>query len=300
MFTSSRVDDTHRFRYASLSKLITANATLGLISEGRLSLSDRLIDFFPELPALKDPRIDLITVEHLLRHQAGFDRLKSEDVMFKHHHRPWCPYDLDNLAKVVLDFDPGKRQSYSNRGYCLLGQLIERVTGQSYRTYVQGKYQLNDTSIRFIDGPYLADEVRYDFRNEDFYEASYFRYFDFHALSSVAGLAGNASDLAIVLKRSYNPEFWYDTDVLGKQCDMTRIKNCYGYAVYHYKQQDKELVTYVHDGRFPGALSWAVMDNFGGVLVILTSGVPRDVAAVQSSLVGSIYKFLGEHYASGN
>ncbi len=42
-----------------------------------------------------------------------------------------------NMLAQPLDFTPGERQAYSNFGYCLLGRIIERVTGRSYEDYVK-------------------------------------------------------------------------------------------------------------------------------------------------------------------
>ena len=65
-----------------------------------------------------------------------------------------------------LDFDPGQRYAYSNYGYCLLGRVIEKLTGQSYEAYVQDEVlvPLGITSMRI--GATLRDqrhagEVRY-------------------------------------------------------------------------------------------------------------------------------------------
>jgi CubicO group peptidase (beta-lactamase class C family) len=41
------------------------------------------------------------------------------------------------MLRQPLDFDPGSRHAYSNFGYCLLGRVIERVSGNAYDSYVQ-------------------------------------------------------------------------------------------------------------------------------------------------------------------
>src|SRR5690606_13106006 len=138
-----------------------------------------LTDLFPELPPPLDPGVSQITIDQLLRHRAGFDRLRSEDPVTKHHHRSWCPYDMSELSRLRLDFEPGTRYAYSNLGYCLLGQVVERVVGQDFRTYLNSEYRLGERGVHFIDGPYEADEVSYDFRTSEFYGPDYSNFFDF-------------------------------------------------------------------------------------------------------------------------
>ncbi len=44
---------------------------------------------------------------------------------------------IRNMLGRPLDFDPGKRHAYSNYGYCLLGRVIETVSGETYEQYVR-------------------------------------------------------------------------------------------------------------------------------------------------------------------
>lgn len=139
------------FRIASISKPITAVAILMLIERGKLKLEDRAFDFIAlePLPGKKrDPRLKDITVRHLLQHTAGFDRAKSFDPMF----RPVViakdlgvdpPAGPEHVIRYMLgqplDFDPGSRYAYSNYGYCVLGRIIEKVSGQSYEAFVRNE-----------------------------------------------------------------------------------------------------------------------------------------------------------------
>ncbi len=143
------VEPDSLFRIASISKPITAAATLQLVEEGLLDLDDRVFqildEFEPPEGASIDPRLDEITVRHLLQHSGSWDRDQSYDPM-------WIPGSIERelgVPKPVtcrdvirfmlgqpLDFAPGSRYAYSNFGYCLLGRVLEEKTGRSYEEYV--------------------------------------------------------------------------------------------------------------------------------------------------------------------
>jgi CubicO group peptidase (beta-lactamase class C family) len=141
------VQPTSRFRIASISKPITAAMILRLIEMGLLKMSDNPFAIFKiEYPEDADPRLKRITIEHLLQHTAGWDRAVSFDPMFRpiviakelKVEAPARPIDVINyMVKRKLDFEPGQRYAYSNFGYCILGRVIEKVTGVSYDAAVQ-------------------------------------------------------------------------------------------------------------------------------------------------------------------
>ena len=139
------------FRIASISKPITAVAILRLVDQGKLRLDDPVLKYLPaewKPPAgwKRDPRWERITIRHLLQHRGGWDRTRSIDCMF-------YPVEIANVIgtrppagpeEIIrfmqgwpLDFDPGERYAYSNFGYCLLGRVIERVTGMPYDEHVR-------------------------------------------------------------------------------------------------------------------------------------------------------------------
>ena len=137
------------FRIASISKSFTSVAVLQLVEAGPLRLEDRafaLLGFAPAQAA--DPRVAQITVGQLLHHTGGWDRDKSGDPMFRareiardlHIQPPAAPEAIVRwMSGRRLDFDPGSAFAYSNFGYCVLGRIIEKITGQSYVRHVQEK-----------------------------------------------------------------------------------------------------------------------------------------------------------------
>jgi N-acyl-D-amino-acid deacylase len=170
------------FRIASVSKPITAVAVLKLVEQGRLQLDMRALELLapgadtlqPE-PGKLDERWKRITVRQLLQHTGGWDRDRSFDPMFRSRQiatalgipSPPGPRDIIRYMQgQSLDFDPGTRYAYSNFGYCILGRIIEKVTGVTYERFVQQQIFAPIRITRMKIGRSLADqradgEVRY-------------------------------------------------------------------------------------------------------------------------------------------
>ena len=135
---------TALMRIASVSKPFTATVIMQLIEQGRLKLKDPILPYLKKFGADTekhlDPRWRQITIEHLLRHTAGFDRNKSFDPMFIPQ-LPKPPLDQAAIIRYMLgrplDFDPGTRFVYSNFDYCMLGRVIEAITGKGYEDAVR-------------------------------------------------------------------------------------------------------------------------------------------------------------------
>ena len=129
------VDGDTVFRIASMTKNVTAMAILKLRDEGKLSLDADASTYLPMLRGLVGlPRDSAITVRLLLTHASG---LPGDDY--------WggdsFGMSADELARflkagVRMSYPPGARYAYSNLGYALLGQIVERVSGRRFRDYV--------------------------------------------------------------------------------------------------------------------------------------------------------------------
>jgi N-acyl-D-amino-acid deacylase len=168
------------FRIASVSKPITAVAILKLVDQGKLKLDDKVLDHLKYEPHFEeggkfDERWNQIDIRHCLSHTGGWDREKSYDPMFQAiRMSKSMQIDLPILPEQViryqlgqpLDFDPGERYAYSNFGYCLLGRVIEKLTGQPYEKYVQDEVlkPLGITRARIggsLEDQRAEGEVRY-------------------------------------------------------------------------------------------------------------------------------------------
>jgi CubicO group peptidase (beta-lactamase class C family) len=138
----------HKFRIASISKLVTASAVMKLNEEGKLSLNDRVFgtdgilnDSYFSDP--KDKRVFNITVAQLLSHEGGWT-VRWGDQMFMpvliaENMGVKPPADTRTIIRFALDkrlhFTPGTGKAYSNLGYSILGLVIEEASGMSYEEY---------------------------------------------------------------------------------------------------------------------------------------------------------------------
>lgn len=150
------------FRIASVSKPITAVGVMKLVEEGKLCLEDHafeILDIDPLQGEITDERINDITIRQLLEHSAGWDRGVSFDPLFSVIPLTRLPNDLRPLScetlirfmlSTRLNFTPGSRYAYSNIGYCILGEVIEEVSGMPYEEYIQHQVlaPLGITSMR--------------------------------------------------------------------------------------------------------------------------------------------------------
>jgi len=142
----------HRFRIASVSKPITLAGIFTLIEAGKVRLDSRVFgansilgdDYNPTPYAglfslgLTDRSIvDQITIEHLLTHTAGGWSNDARDPMFenpKMSHRELIAWTLGHMP---LTNPPGNAYAYSNFGYCILGRVIEKLSGKTYEQYIR-------------------------------------------------------------------------------------------------------------------------------------------------------------------
>lgn len=292
----SQLEQDTRFRFASVTKPVTAAAILELINRNKLSPDDRLVEVMGLDAPLKDERVAEITVAHLLSHRGGWDRVTTQDAMFLRGVQPWCPGQYQELANTTLQYRPGTRYAYSNLGYCLLGVVIERVTGQPYRDYVSELFEFDESTLAFVDGPYHADEVTYDTRHENFYTDTYFKYFDFKAISAAAGLSGSASDLARLFHRQLRSEGAVALgDGYGEaECNLAEFQSCYGYGLYRYQPTPEAEPVDLHGGKFPGNTSVVMMDGTGAVLVWVGAG-SKPGAGRTEAFYNHVYQALTNH-----
>lgn len=144
------MEASRRFRMASLSKTITAAAAVKLHDQGQLDLDAPVLRLLGTQAARGDafdPRVFDITVRDLLRHTAGLDDKLAGYPPPMLLLRPGETLDgvapptrqdvVDYLLGLCLVAQPGTQFVFSTMTYCILGRVIEAVTGEAYGEHVR-------------------------------------------------------------------------------------------------------------------------------------------------------------------
>jgi D-alanyl-D-alanine carboxypeptidase len=131
--TGEKREVSDPFRVGSITKTFVATAVLQLVEEGELSKSDKLAEWYPDFP-----NAEKITVDDLLRMRSGIVEDSDIDAF-------WEAYEKDRLAGVSADdeieraakssarlgyYPPDQRTEYTNVNYVLLGEIVEKVSGE--------------------------------------------------------------------------------------------------------------------------------------------------------------------------
>ena len=117
----------------SMTKAVTAVAVAQLWEQGSLDIEAPVARYIPEFAAAGK---DAVTLRHLLTHTAG---IAWADGMADG--TPWRESRAENLARIYaapLEYEPGTRAGYHPAaGMSVLGEVVERVAGVPYSTYVR-------------------------------------------------------------------------------------------------------------------------------------------------------------------
>jgi CubicO group peptidase (beta-lactamase class C family) len=129
---NARVTSETVFEIGSITKQFTATAIMMLVEEGRIDLDEKISKYLAGIPEAWDG----VTIRHLLTHSSGIQNYLLVPGLFEATARSGQTHD--EIARLffarlqVLDFPPGQTWAYSNTGYLLLGNVIEKVSGKSY------------------------------------------------------------------------------------------------------------------------------------------------------------------------
>lgn len=124
-----------RYNIASIGKRFTQTAVARLIQDGRLSLSTTIGDVIPDYPNVEGRAA---TVEHLITMRGGIGDIFSEqrEAWGRERLRSNHGY-FEFVASLPQRFAPGTQNEYCNGCYVVLGEMIERITGEQFEDYVR-------------------------------------------------------------------------------------------------------------------------------------------------------------------
>ena len=130
------ITNDSKFYIASVSKQFTAACIALLSIEGKIGLDDNIRDYLPEIPNYGEK----ITISNLVHHTSG---LRDYLVLMYLAGDSFEEYfSIDDGIKILerqneLNFSPGEAFQYSNSGYILLAEIVNRASGMTIREYAE-------------------------------------------------------------------------------------------------------------------------------------------------------------------
>jgi beta-N-acetylhexosaminidase len=190
---------------ASLTKVLaTTPVVMRLIENGDLSLEKELSDFYPQLESDEKGKI---TIADLLLHQSGLPAWKPfyEELRPENFSAENKPIIVDQILDISLEYETGSKAVYSDLGFILLLDIIEKASGGSFDTFCReqifqpmdlASLQFNPAQkYRALIPPTGKDAWRGSIIQGDVNDNNCFA---MEGVSTHAGLFGSAKDVAAI------------------------------------------------------------------------------------------------------
>jgi CubicO group peptidase (beta-lactamase class C family) len=297
------------FRLASVSKSVTSIALMNLIQGGALGIDAKvfgasgILSDAAYLP-LHDPLDAQITVRQLLQHTSGFggaDPMFFNDYIAQAMGKP-MPVDAPTiisymLRNAVLATAPGGNYSYFNFNYCVLGRVIEKLSGKSYYDYLNtailSPLGIQDIRLgRNLLANRLANEVKYyDYDGAGLVSSVYgtgqlvpFPYggFNLEAMDSHGGLVASAPALLKLLVAVDG--FATKPDILNSSTIQLMTTPSSAFQGYACGWAVNDAGNWWHNGDLPGTTTEIVRAGNGLSWVFLFNTRPADIGGFDSAV----------------
>jgi len=241
------------FSIASTSKQFTAASIILLSEQGKLSLEDSLIKFFPNFPDYANE----VKVQHLLNHTSG---VRDYIILARLSGLTVDDYYTNEIVEKLLtnqqelNFTPGDEYLYSNSGYWLLGQIVEKVSGSTLAEFAKKNIfdplEMKDTHFHDNQNQIVKNRAT-GYRPDR--KGGYYIYNTNLDMIGDGGVITNVSDLVKWDATFYNsklftPSFWDKMTENGILNDGSKIRYAKGLNINTYKG----LKTITHSGGFVG------------------------------------------------
>lgn len=237
-----KINQNTGFRIGSISKTFTAVIIIQMIEEGKLSFDSKLSEFFPTVP-----NADLITIEHLLRHQSGIFNFTNDEKYVTWMEKPIKKADL---VKLIADyepvFNPGEKGEYSNSNYVLLSFIAESVDKKDFKrilhTRIVRPLKLKNTYYGGKINP-KKNEAKSYYKTGEWTPATET---DMSVPVGAGAIVSNPHDINIFFMNIFNGKLISETS-LNK---MLKMENNFGLGIFKIPFYDK--YAYGHTGGIDG------------------------------------------------
>ena len=217
------------FQMGSHAKALTGMIAFELINEGKLNLSDRVIDHLPGVfPQASIDEFKSLTIEHLMVHRSGLPTYPKNvtridgDAFLGGYSEEML---LAALSTIELRFAPDEKWRYANFNYAVLGYVLSKITDKSYaqlvKQYIADKYQLSDILVNLSDKQ-KNSQLATPYRKDDRQVVT--QPWDMGLLTPHGGVYSTIDDFAHLMELQIAAYNQYDNSGVASPLVATQIK----------------------------------------------------------------------------
>lgn len=296
--SKTKLTTDHIFKIASHSKTFTATAIMQLQEQHKLRIDDLVVMYLPWLQKHTDKRWGEVTIRQLLSHSAGVVRDGLDSNYWQLGRDFPNSQQLRNaIMETDLILEPNTQLKYSNYGYSLLGEVVEKASGMPYNDYVQEHIieplGLKDTYPEL--GEDIKEKLTTGYSRPNLQkERLAFPHVTTNAMSPATGFCSTAADLITFFSSQLVGSGKLLSDVSKKemqrvQWKTSRNNGSYGLGLDIEKVGDRRV--FGHSGGFPGYVSRSFVDPKDGIAVVVLVNCHAGWASL---IAKTIYKLLDE------
>ncbi|WP_297798269.1 serine hydrolase [uncultured Eudoraea sp.] len=237
-----------KFKIGSVSKQFTAIAILLLEERGLLKTNDALTKFYPEVVQLNKT-----TIEHLLTHQSGLIDIYEVKGFNSLSCKKSSSHELvKEILKKDLKFKSGESYSYSNGGYLILADIIEKVSKRSYEEFLRNELfePLNMNATGHTNENEIINNLAYGYEPKGYSDFENTIHVNNQLFKGSGSIYSNLSDMFIWIDMLKNRSFLSPKSF---EKFFNNYGNAYGYGISIYNFLDKQV--FGHDGRVSGYIA---------------------------------------------
>ena len=278
-----------KFVLASITKHFTAIAITQLLEKKQLNIDSKLSEFFPDYP-----KGNKVTIHMLLTHTAGLP-LDFEELYLDH-----TTMSKDKAIKIIQKkpylFEPGTNCKYSNIGYFLLSQIIEKVSKKTFEKFLQenifDRAKMKNTGVSNNDS-IVSKKAAIYYRNGNSYTLN--PYINWNLNVGLDGIYSTIEDLYQLDRASYGTTLLSEKSKKIMQTQYNKkypdggFIDSYGYGIFinPYFNHGHKLLT--HSGGFFGTVT--TFDSYpdDNVFIAVLSNNESESHMISYGLAGILF-----------
>ncbi|MBK7628586.1 MAG: serine hydrolase [Bacteroidales bacterium] len=296
------VSTTSLFNIASCSKAFTAACIGILVDEGKVKWTDKVTDYFPEFRLADDYITRQLTIEDLLCHRSGLGTFFGDLLWYNTGY-------TDEEVMIRMRNEPITRRfgiefGYQNIMFMIAGDIIEKVTGQTWSEFVDSRIY---TPLGMVQTKPSNDEITKD---QDIafghINNKVLDIYDFNAAKSAAAMYSSVDEMSLWTMMMLNSGKYKGKQIISTG-SLTRILEphtilgasasqkkhginfyTYGLGWFIYDYNGKKIAE--HDGGMPGYISKVTLIPEQKIsIIILNNG---NDFYINSALIGDLMDIL--------